>query len=248
MMESHATGRPGGGARLAAAGGQAPGRSEAAHRIAIVDDHVLVRDGIAAAAREMPGVSVVLETDSLGELAAVQPPPDLVLLDMDLHGLQVQPDEVAAIIERGSQVLIVSAMATAPVIRHLISQGVAGYVPKRDSSATILAEAIATVLRGDYWTTPALAAVLSGDRSSGRPSLSEREMRALALYASGLKMASVGRRMGISPHTAKKYIDRVRAKYSAIGRDVGSKTDLYRAALVDGFISSDSDSDSDNGG
>lgn len=220
-----------------------PDHPEAAYRIAVVDDHILVRDGVATAAREMPGISVVLETDSLTELAAVQPPPDLVLLDLDLHGVAVRPDEVAEITGRGSQVLIVSAMAYPSVVRHLVSHGVAGYVPKRDSTAATLGEAIATVRRGEYWTTPALAAMLSSDNSSDRPDLSERERRALALYASGLKMTSVARRMGISQHTAKRYIDRVRAKYAATGRSVSSKTSLYRAAVTDGFIASGSDSD-----
>lgn len=213
-----------------------PGRSAVDQRIAVVDDHVLVRDGIASAAREVPGVSVVSETDCLAELAALQPPADLVLLDMDLHGTAVRPDEVAQIGARGSRILIVSAMAKPPIVRQLMAQGVAGYVPKRDSTAEVLGEAIAAVLRGEYWTTPALAAVLSADTSSDRPELSDREREALALYASGFKMSSVGRRMGISPHTAKRYIDRVRAKYCAVGRDIGSKTDLYKVAVSDGIL------------
>ncbi|MDP3972027.1 MAG: response regulator transcription factor [Candidatus Nanopelagicales bacterium] len=201
-----------------------------------MDDHVLVRDGLVAAARSMPGVSVVTETDSLAELAAMEPAADLVLLDMDLHGDEVSPQQVADILNRGSRVLIVSAVASPSTVRQMMALGVAGYVPKRDGTAGALRQAITEVLGGGYWTTPALAAVLSSDTSPERPELSERERLALTLYASGLKLTSVARRMEISSHTAKKYIDRVRAKYAEAGRNVGDKTSLYRAAVADGFL------------
>jgi DNA-binding CsgD family transcriptional regulator len=49
-------------------------------------------------------------------------------------------------------------------------------------------------------------------------------------------MAAVARRMGVSYETAKSYIDRVRDKYAALGRDVGTKTQLYAAAVEDGCV------------
>ena len=71
---------------------------------------------------------------------------------------------------------------------------------------------------------------------SRKPEDRAQEERALILYASGRKMESVARRMGVRYETAKGYIDRVRHKYAALGRDVRTKTQLYQAALSDGLI------------
>jgi DNA-binding CsgD family transcriptional regulator len=66
--------------------------------------------------------------------------------------------------------------------------------------------------------------------------LSDQEERALILYASDLKLEAVARELGVKPMTAKKYLDRVRAKYVALGRDVHTKTELYKAAVADGRV------------
>jgi hypothetical protein len=42
--------------------------------------------------------------------------------------------------------------------------------------------------------------------------------------------------MGISPHTAKEYLDRVRTKYREVGRPVATRTELYAAASRDGLL------------
>lgn len=217
------------------------GDAAAPRRVAIVDDHALVRDVMSGAIADMPNADVVFSGDSLDELALLDPPPDLVVLDLDLHGVQISVADVEAIISRGSRVLVVSALASPVLVRRLARAGVAGFVPKRSGTGDSLQEAVREVLADRYWTTPALAGILANDRSPARPDLSEREQRALVLYATGLTLSSVGRRMEISPHTAKRYIDRVRAKYAVLGRDVGTKTGLYRAAVDDGLIEDDGD-------
>jgi DNA-binding CsgD family transcriptional regulator len=69
------------------------------------------------------------------------------------------------------------------------------------------------------------------------PDLSPRERDALRLYASGLKLAAVARRMDISPHTVKEYLDRVRMKYQQVGRPARTRTELYAEARRDGLLS-----------
>jgi DNA-binding CsgD family transcriptional regulator len=79
---------------------------------------------------------------------------------------------------------------------------------------------------------------LNGASSSGkstlakalRPSLSGRETEALRLYAAGMPMKVVARRMGVGVETAKQYIERVRLKHRRVGREAETKIDLYRRA------------------
>jgi DNA-binding CsgD family transcriptional regulator len=70
------------------------------------------------------------------------------------------------------------------------------------------------------------------------PNLSIQELSALRLYASGMKLDSVARRMNVSPATAKEYLDRVRAKYQQVGRPARTRTELYAAASRDGLLPS----------
>jgi DNA-binding NarL/FixJ family response regulator len=66
--------------------------------------------------------------------------------------------------------------------------------------------------------------------------LSEQERRAMVLYASGLKMRAVARRMGVTEGTAQEYIKRVRQKYDRAGVPLPTKTDMYRVARDEGLV------------
>jgi DNA-binding CsgD family transcriptional regulator len=66
--------------------------------------------------------------------------------------------------------------------------------------------------------------------------LSPQELRALALYVSGLPLKSVARQMGVQYETAKSYLDRVRAKYAQVGREARTKVELRNRAVEDGHL------------
>jgi DNA-binding NarL/FixJ family response regulator len=208
--------------------------------VAVIDDHALVRQGLVRALAADPTLAVVHDGDDPSALLAMSTPPALVLLDLDLDGTPVSADVVRDLVERGSDILVVSALGDPRTIRALLAAGVAGFVSKRESTDALL-EAVAAVLRGESWTTPELAGMLAGDDAPDRPSLSPQEHRALVLYASGLTLDSVARRMDVRPGTVREYLARVRTKYASTGRPVRTKTDLYREALRDGYLEPPSD-------
>ena len=111
--------------------------------------------------------------------------------------------------------------------------GALGFVPKRVSYGQLM-EALSTVATDELYLSVDLAAMLAS--AADTPDLSPRELDALRLYASGLKLSAVAHRMGISPHTAKEYLDRVRAKYQQVGRPARTRTELYAAASRDGLL------------
>lgn len=200
--------------------------------LAIVDDHELVREGLRVLLQSA-GHVVVYSGDNTRDSLYAQP--QVVLLDVDLGpGQAPVKDRVHWCNEAGSHVLLISAFDDAANIRDGISAGALGFVPKR-VSLDELAAALNTVSQGELYLSADLATILSN--ALARPDLSPRETDALSLYASGLTMNAVARRMGVSPHTAKEYIDRVRAKYAAVGRQARTRTELYAAATKDGVIS-----------
>ena len=165
---------------------------------------------------------------------ALEARPAVALLDVDL-GEQGPPVTVSVrrLTEAGAMVLLISAYEEAPSIRAALQTGALGFVPKR-VSVEALREALATVAAGELFLSVDLASILAS--APDAPSLSPRELDALRLYASGLKLTAVANRMGISPHTAKEYLDRIRAKYAHLGRSARTRTEMYVEANRDGLL------------
>ena len=203
-------------------------------RVAVIDDHELVRVGLASlmSSQVTLAIDVVYSGGSVRGAAAASP--DVAILDIDLGpGSTSVSQGVLALQDAGAKVLIISAFEDPTAVRSALEIGALGFVPKRVSLESLL-EAIATVARGELYLSIDLAAILAAAVET--PNLSPRELDALRLYASGLKLTAVGHRMGISPHTAKEYLDRVRVKYANLGRDARTRTELYAEANRDGLL------------
>lgn len=200
--------------------------------IAVIDDHELVWQGLRVLLTEAGAGTVVYAGPVTAD--ALKARPDVALLDIDLGpGSPRLVDGVAELVEAGTAVLVVSAFEDRRIVRAALDAGALGFIPKR-ASVQVLAGAIATAAAGELYMSIDLASILAS--ADDAPDLSPRELSALRLYASGLKLSAVASRMGISPHTAKEYLDRVRAKYSAVGREARTRTELYAAASHDGLL------------
>ena len=204
--------------------------------IGIVDDHELVRQGLQSLLEDTSHGRAFAQVVYCGAdpSACQETMPRVALLDVDLGNATPRVEEsVAILVEAGIAVLMISAHDDARSIRAGLGAGALGFVPKR-VSWDILQEALTTVAGDELYLSVDLASILSAAVET--PDLSPRESDALRLYASGLSMTAVARKMGISPHTAKEYLDRVRAKYAAVGRTARTRTELYAAARNDGII------------
>lgn len=204
-------------------------------RIAIIDDHELVREGLASLLAASPDLATIVYSGDDPAQAATRGP-DIALLDIDLGpgGMPVIAG-IAALQSTGVRVLLISAYEESSQVRAALRAGALGFVPKRVSFDTLV-EAVQTVARGELYLSIDLASILAA--APEMPGLSPRELDALRLYASGLKLNVVANRMGISPHTAKEYLDRVRAKYAQVGRSARTRTQMYVEASRDGLLES----------
>lgn len=206
-------------------------------RVALVDDHPVVLQGLADLISRELGVRIVHRGPTIDLVLTLRPPADLVLLDLDLGGGRMaRVEDVGRLMDAGSRVLVVSAMASQATVRAMIRAGVSGVVSKSEPPEVLL-EAVRCVLDEGSWTGPEVASAIAADPI--RPSLSLQEERVLVLYASGLKVDAVARRTELAPGTVKTYVKRIRAKYAQAGRPAPSKTDLYREARRDGLIVED---------
>ncbi len=202
----------------------------------VLDDHELIRDGVVnqvlatfpSAEFAYRGGDLQEAVSSLGDNGV-----DLALVDLDLGTGHRVADIVSSFTMRQVPVVVVSAMASPEAVRAALESGAVGYVTKRAGSQD-LQLAIRAALMGDQWVTRDVAEALV--RPESAVDLTQQERRALTLYASGMTMGMVARRMNVAVSTAKHYIDNVRRKYAAAGAPAHTKTDLNALARHEGLI------------
>jgi DNA-binding NarL/FixJ family response regulator len=204
--------------------------------VAAVDNHPVVLRGVAAALGELPDLRVVVTATSLDDLLSdANPRADVVLLDVDLGDGRLVTANIDRVIKTGSAVVVFSEFSRPECVRAAMRAGACGFVLKSDDVGG-LATAVRAAAAGGGWVSPELAFVLLADGVTAPPPLTPREQEALRLYAVGMPIKMVARRMNVSIETAKQYIERVRLKYRRAGREADSKVDLYRRAVEDGHV------------
>jgi DNA-binding NarL/FixJ family response regulator len=205
--------------------------------IAAVDDHPMILDSVAGWVRTGHGDIRVIATEATvpALLAGPGRHAHVVLLDLELGDGTTPTDNVAAIRAAGPEVLVLSASDRPLAVRAAMHAGARGYALKSEQADQIHS-AIREVAAGGDWISARLAYIFATDDAVDRPTLSHQETRALQLYATGLPMKSVARKMGLGEETVKQYLGRVRQKYLLAGRAAPTKLELYHRAVEDGHL------------
>ena len=204
--------------------------------VSIVDDHDAIRLGFKGACAEA-GIAVCASAATVTELLENDEVAkcDVVVLDLSLaDGSQVE-NNVQRIVKAGPQVVLYSIADKQALIRAALRAGAATLVPKSHSMDELIS-AIRLVSEGIYVNNIQTTAAIDGDQDFKQADLSPREREVLSLYAAGLALKQVANALDIKLSTAKEHIDRVRSKYSSVGRVASTKTDLLLRAIEDGII------------
>lgn len=204
-------------------------------KVAVVDDHPVVREGIQAwiAADPEHRVRLVAMADSV-EGALAGEVPDVLLLDLTLHGVRVA-DRIGDLARAGYRVVVFSQDTEPETILAALDAGAMAYVTKQEAGEHCV-ETVVAVAADQPYVTPSLAGAMVSDERPTGPKLSVKEREALRLWFQGMSKASVARRMGITEHTVKQYIDRARVKYVRAGRRAPTTFALLARAIEDGLI------------
>ncbi|MGQ0647275.1 MAG: response regulator [Gemmatimonadaceae bacterium] len=212
-------------------------------RVAIVDDHGIVREGI----RQVLGSEVDFEvvgesSDGPGALALIErEAPDVMLLDITMPGMSGL-DVVRALRERGAKtrVLMLSVHDDAAYVMESVRNGAQGYV-RKDTTPSDLRAAVRALHAGDGYFSPAiasrLASALREERAPSRPPrppsvdmLTGREREVLGLIGRGLLNKEIAGTLGISVRTVESHRESIMRKLQA--RSVAA---LTRAAIAAGL-------------
>jgi two-component system nitrate/nitrite response regulator NarL len=159
---------------------------------------------------------------------------DVILLDLRLHGRMVV-DEVSELSAAGQRVVVYSEHHEPNTILAVLDAGAVAFLAKHEGRDHCVETVLAAAADRPY-VPPSLAGAMVGDRRSNRPALSTKEREALLLWFQSMSKASVAKRMQISEHTVKQYVDRARIKYARAGRPAATKSALLARAIEDGLI------------
>jgi two-component system invasion response regulator UvrY len=207
-------------------------------KIAIVDDHAIVRAGLRQYLSEQVDLQVIAEAANGREALDIvrQGIVDVMLMDLSMPD-QSGVDALAAIRARAPDlpVLILSGFPEAHYATTLLRQGASGYLNKECDPEEIVT-AIRTVARGRKYITPAVAELLA-DTLGGNvdkpvhEQLSEREFQVFLRLAKGETIGHMADSMSLSVKTVSTYRTRVMEKMK-----LESNSDLTYYALKNGLI------------
>ena len=187
--------------------------------ILIVDDHPAVREGLALLLAQDQH-TVCGEASSRTELLTLLDSlsPDLALVDLSLgkeSGLACIPD----LLSKESPAIVYSMHEDAKIVKRALEHGAQGFVSKRETSIVLL-EAIQTVLDGNQYLSPRIAANYKAEDfliSPQTPPLSEREREILTLLGKGETNAEIAMKFDVSIRTVETYYSRIQVKLDLNG-------------------------------
>jgi len=179
-------------------------------RVVLVDDHAVVRRGLAELLESAPDLDVVGTAADGAEAQEVvrSEQPDVVLMDLQMPGTDgVEATRQIVAAELGAQVLVLTSFSDSERIVAALDAGAVGYLLK-DAEPDDVIEGVRAVGRGESPLHPKAARELLRARSrpSEKPQLTPRELDVLRLVRLGLANKQIGRRLGISERTVKAHL------------------------------------------
>lgn len=200
-------------------------------RLVIVDDHTMVRRGLATILKVFDDLQLVGEAET-GEAAVqlcAEVLPDVILMDMSLPGMD-GASATRAIREKfpQMQVIVLTSFKDGKLIKQALEAGAIGYLLK-DVSADDLVQAIRSAHAGRATLSPEAAQSLV-ETTNLPPApgldLTEREREVLTLMIEGLNNVQIAGRLTVSPSTIKSHVSNILSKLG-----VASRTEAVTLAL-----------------
>jgi DNA-binding NarL/FixJ family response regulator len=195
-------------------------------RILIVDDHSIVRDGLAILMEREPEMRVVGFAGS-GEEAVIvtrRLRPDLIIMDLmlpDLNGIEATKRILAEF--PGTRIIALSACHTSEQVSRALRAGALGFVLKTET-ATELLRAVQEVTAGNQYVSPAIVALfVDGALSMPIPKspfecLSSREREVVQLIVGGSTSSDIALQLSLSRKTVDTYRGRIMVKLGVANR------------------------------
>lgn len=198
-------------------------------RIAIIDDHEMVREGLRMILQSEPDFEIVFERGSADDIVELVDRfrPDVVLLDARLPGISgPEACRLLAASHSETAVLIVSTYSDETLIDECIRAGAKGYLIK-DIERFSLKESIRAVHRGEGAVSPTVAgkvlerlraAPATASSNTADPRLSDSQREVLRYIAQGFSNREIAEKVHLSEHTVKSHVQEIFRKLQVRNR------------------------------
>jgi two-component system NarL family response regulator len=200
-------------------------------RVGIVDDHPVVRDGLAAILGLQPDIKVVGEAGTGREACALfdRQRPDVLLLDLKMPGMdRLEVVQTLCTAHPEARIIILTTYGGDEDIFRSLKAGARGYLLK-DAPRQHILEAIRTVHAGERYLPAAIASKVA--EHALQPELTGREREVLQRMARGESNKEIGLALSISEGTVKTHVKAILAKL-----DAASRTEAVRIAAERGLV------------
>ena len=200
-------------------------------RVLVVDDHSLLRTGVANIINQEPGLEVIAEAANGREAidAFVRHHPDVVLMDLRMPEMEgVEAVRRIREIDPHARVIVLTTYDADEDIARALQAGAKAYILK-DIAADALVACIHDVLAGKTYLAPAAAAKLAEHVTQVQ--LTPRELSALRLLANGHSNKEIATALSISERTVKTHLGHL---FEKLG--VTSRTEAVRVATRRGLV------------
>lgn len=200
-------------------------------RVLVIDDHHVVRSGLAASLGMEDDLQVVAEADSGEQAAALARThrPDVVLMDLRMPGgggLAATAELRTAV--PGAHVLMFTTFEGEEDIYRAMQAGARGYLLKSASREELLT-AIRAVAAGERYLPPALAHRLAARVAA--QDLSPRELEVLRLIGQGKANKEIAAVLGISDETVKRHVSNLLVKMGVADRTQATSEAIRRGLI-----------------
>jgi len=215
-------------------------------RVVLVEDHIVVRQGLKALFADEPDVEIVGEADD-GRAAlkiVSELRPDVVLMDISMPSLNgIEATRQIRQSHPDIKVVVLSMHSDEEYVFQVLRAGASGYVLKQADSSEVFT-AIRAALAGGSFLSPAISRVVIDDyvrraeargQGSNLDLLTSREREVLQLLAEGLSNRQIAEQLNISVKTVETHRSNMMSKLG-----LSSKTELVKYAFRKGWASLES--------
>jgi DNA-binding NarL/FixJ family response regulator len=205
-------------------------------RLVAVDEHVLLRLGLARTLAGVADIDLVGEAGSIAEALTVveEQRPDVVTFDLGL------PDGDGWTLAQRLRsrrptigLVLLGAGTDDALLYRALDEGLSAYVAKGSAAGAVLAAVRHAASAPQSFTAAGLAAVLARRRAS-HSLLSQRERQVLGLMREGISLPGIAGRLAVSEATVKTYVARLYTKLR-----VNNRSQALMAAVTHGLLNSD---------
>jgi DNA-binding NarL/FixJ family response regulator len=211
-------------------------------KVLLVEDHILIRQGVRALLEKEPDICVVGEVGDSDEALSLAErlQPDIVLMDISLPGIG-GIEATRRIHERfpTMRILVLSMHKSEAYVSHALRAGASGYVLKQSTAAELVL-ALRAVAAGGTFLSPAISQILISDyvrhaetseRGDTLDVLTPRERQVLKLIATGLSNRQIAQKLHVSIKTVETHRGNMMGKLG-----VHDRAGLVACAIKGGLI------------